>query len=209
MRIFLPLLPALLLGAGLAAQEPTSPQLPPAPTLLSNGWSLSPAGRSIPLSSDLPLNMALAPDGFHLAITNNGNGRQTIDLIDLNRRRLVSVTTIREAWLGLVFAKHHPWLYVSGGNENVIFRYRLHRDSLLLLDSIILGKPWPAGKISLAGIAIDERRDRLYVVTKEDDAVYICDTKSMTVLRRVSLGAEAYTCLLSPSGTELYISAWG
>src|SRR5579872_5107042 len=146
---------ALLMSASLTAQ-----------TLLPNGWSLTPAGQSIPLSSDLPLNMALAPDGIHLAVTNNGNGRQTIDLIDLNRHRLVSATTIKESWLGLAFAQHEPWLYVSGGNDDVIFRYRLGHDSLALRDSIVLGRPWPADKISPTGIAIDERRDRLYVATK-------------------------------------------
>src|ERR1700761_312419 len=87
-------------------------------TQLPNGWFLTPAGRSVPLSSDLPLNMALAPDGVHLAVTNNGNGRQSIDLIDLSQNRLVSSTGIKTAWLGLTFAKHHPWLYASGGNDD-------------------------------------------------------------------------------------------
>ncbi|HEV2354758.1 MAG TPA: bifunctional YncE family protein/alkaline phosphatase family protein, partial [Puia sp.] len=178
-------------------------------TLLPNGWYLSPAGQSVPLSSDLPLNMALAPDGVHLAITNNGNGRQTIDLVDLTRHRLVSSTTIRESWLGLAFAERQPWLYVSGGNDDVIFRYRLRHDSLELRDSIVLGRPWPADKISPTGIAIDEDHDRLYVATKEDDALYVCDTRSMTVIQRVPLGAEAYTCLLNPKHTELYVTAWG
>jgi len=60
-----------------AAQSPALPgAVPPgstlsgAPsrdrTLLPNGWYLTPAGQSVPLSSDLPLNMALAPDGIHL-----------------------------------------------------------------------------------------------------------------------------------------------
>ena len=52
-------------------------------TELPNGWYLTPAGASIPLSADLPLNIALSPDGLHAAVTNNGNGNQTIDLIDL------------------------------------------------------------------------------------------------------------------------------
>jgi hypothetical protein len=37
---------------------------------LPNGWSLTPAGKYINLSSDLPLNMAFKPNHDYLAITN-------------------------------------------------------------------------------------------------------------------------------------------
>ncbi|MFI5137400.1 MAG: alkaline phosphatase family protein, partial [Sphingobacteriales bacterium] len=76
-------------------------------------------------------------------------------------------------------------------------------------DTIILGKPWPKDKISPAGLTIDEKNERLYVVTKEDNALYICNTKTMKVLNKVVLSSEAYTCILNPKKRELYISAWG
>ena len=197
----------LFFSARLAAQTPGPTDS--TRTLLPNGWSLTPAGQSIPLSSDLPLNMALAPDGIHLAVTNNGNGRQAIDLIDLKSGHLTASVTIKKAWLGLAFAKHHSWLYASGGNDDIIIRYRLADDTLLNKDTLTLGRPWPVNKISPTGLTLDEARDRLYVVTKEDDALYVCDTKTMKVLSRVPLGAEAYTCILNPKRPELYISAWG
>jgi YVTN family beta-propeller protein len=178
-------------------------------TLLPNGWSLTPAGQSIPLSSDLPLNMAFSPDGIHLAITNNGNGRQTIDLINLKQHRLVASITIKKSWLGLAFAKSHPYLYVSGGNDDIIIRYQLTRDTLINKDTITLGRPWPKEKISPAGLALDEAHNRLYVVTKENNTLYICDTRSMSVITKIQLSAEAYTCLLNPKHSELYITAWG
>jgi hypothetical protein len=37
----------------------------------------------------------------------------------------------------------------------------------------------------------------------------VCDTKTMKVLVKMPLGAEAYTCILNPKTPELYISAWG
>jgi YVTN family beta-propeller protein len=178
-------------------------------TLLPNGWSLTPAGQSIPLSSDLPLNMAFSPDGVHLAITNNGNGRQTIDIIDLKRRRLTASVPIHASWLGLAFAKNHPYLYVSGGNDDIIIRYRLTGDTLISKDTIILGRHWPLDKISPTGLTLDESHDRLYVVTKENNTLYICDTRTMTVTKKVPLSAEAYTVLLNPKNPDLYISAWG
>ncbi|HXB35286.1 MAG TPA: bifunctional YncE family protein/alkaline phosphatase family protein [Puia sp.] len=195
--LFLTLVPAILL-----AQSPKA-------TLLPNGWSLTPAGQSIPLSSDLPLNMAFSPDGMHLAVTNNGNGRQTIDIINLKRRRLMASVPIHASWLGVAFSKTRPYLYVSGGNDDIIVRYQLTRDTLISKDTIALGRPWPLDKISPTGLTLDEWHDRLYVVTKENNTLYICDTRTMTMTKKVPLSAEAYTVLLNPKSSDLYISAWG
>jgi YVTN family beta-propeller protein len=174
---------------------------------LPNGWSLSPAGSSIPLSSDLPLNMALAPDGIHAAVTNNGNGKPTIDLINLNEHRLEATIKVKNAWLGLAFSK--DYLYASGGNDDIIIRYQFTGTKLINKDTLLLGRPWPKDKISPTGLTLDEKRQLMYVVTKENNALYVCDTKTMKVLNKVSLSAEAYTCALNPVKRELYISAWG
>jgi YVTN family beta-propeller protein len=174
---------------------------------LPNGWSLSPAGSSIPLSSDLPLNIALSPDGIHAAITNNGNGVQCIDLVNLKEKKVVFTKVVKDAWLGLAFSRNY--LYASGGNDDIIIRYRLTGDSLAIRDTLVLGAPWPANKISPAGLCVDEKKQRLYVVTKEDNALYVCNTHTMKKIKRVPLSAEAYTCLLNPKSGELYISGWG
>lgn len=176
-------------------------------TLLPTGWYLSPAGTSIPLSSDLPLNLALAPDGLHVAVTNNGNGAQTIDLIDLRAQRPTASVHIGKAWLGLAFDKDQ--LYASGGNDDIVIHYKLAKDTLLPVDTLVLGKPWPVNKISPAGLTIDSKHHRLYVVTKEDDALYSFDLLTNKLLSRTPLSAEAYTCLLSPDAQQVYISAWG
>ncbi len=47
--------------------------------LLPNGWKLSPAGHSVQLG-DLPLNMQLSTSGKYLAITNNGQSTQSLQL---------------------------------------------------------------------------------------------------------------------------------
>src|SRR5690349_15467856 len=90
-------------------------------TQLPNGWTLTPAGSSIPLTSDLPLNMAISPDRRFVAVTNNGNGRQGIDLIDLTTGHCVQTVPLGKAWLGLAFGRSH--LYVSGGNDDIVIRY--------------------------------------------------------------------------------------
>jgi YVTN family beta-propeller protein len=175
--------------------------------LLPNGWSLSPAGMSIPLSSDLPLNMALSPDGMHVAVTNNGNGNPSIDLISLADHKLIASKQIKNAWLGLAFGK--TYLYASGGYADIIIRYKFTGNDLINKDTIVLGKAWPKEKICPSGLTIDEKRNKLYVVTKEDNSLYVCDTKTMKVVNKIKLSAEAYTCTLNPKKDELYITLWG
>ena len=52
------------------------------------------------------------------------------------------------------------------------------------------------------------KSNTLYVVTKENNSLYIIDLNSKK-LQTIPLGAEAYTCLLSKNKSELYISLWG
>lgn len=175
--------------------------------LLPNGWSLTPAGHSLQLG-DLPLNMVLSRSGKYLAVTNNGQSKHTIQLIDAASEQLLQEVVIPKAWLGLAFSKDEQYLYASGGNDNVIWRYRVAGGQLQLNDSIRLGRAWPE-KIGPTGIAIDDAAKRLYVVTKENNSLYIVDLRTNKVIKRVELGAEAYTCLLSKDSRELFISLWG
>ncbi|HVB03921.1 MAG TPA: bifunctional YncE family protein/alkaline phosphatase family protein [Chitinophagaceae bacterium] len=176
--------------------------------MLPDGWSLSPAGFTIPLKEDLPLNMAVSPGGKYLAVTNNGDGNQSITLIDPNQRRVLDDKIIGKAWFGLKFSRNGKSLYVSGGNDNIIIHYRIIHDRLVNTDTIKLGNPWPV-KISPAGLDLDEQRHRLYVVTRENRSLYIVDLRTRKVIHRVLLGNEAYTCVLSPDKKWLYISLWG
>ncbi|NDC41081.1 MAG: hypothetical protein EBZ77_05950, partial [Chitinophagia bacterium] len=178
------------------------------PTVLPNGWKISPAGTSVPLYSDFPMYMAVSPDGRYLAITNNGVSAQSLQLVSARTRRVLHTLPINKAWLGLAFSADARTLYASGGNDNRINLYRVAHDSLALCDSIILGKPWPE-KISPAGLVADDNNQRLYVVTKENNALYVINLVTRKVIRRVPLSAEGYTCLLSPDRHYLYITLWG
>src|ERR1044072_2894818 len=174
---------------------------------LSNGWFLSPAGRSLPLG-DLPLNLIVSPSKKYLAVTNNGQSVQSLQLIDAKKETVLHSEVIAKSWYGLRFSADEKYLYASGGNDNWILQYAITDKKLVLKDSIKLGKKWPA-KISPAGLDIDDARKLLYVVTREDNSLYIIDLTTKNTLQRIPLSAEAYTCLLSPDKKELYISLWG
>lgn len=174
---------------------------------LPNGWHLTPVGKILPLG-DLPLNIAVSPSEKLAAITNNGQSIQTIQLVDIKRGIITDSVIIGKSWLGLTFSDNGKHLYASGGNDNIIIRYAIRKKHLSNVDTIRIGKPWPE-KISVAGLALDEPKNRLYAVTKENNSLYVIDILSKTVVSKHPLGGEGYTCILSPDHKILYSSCWG
>ncbi len=122
--------------------------------LLPNGWSLSSAGTSIPLG-DLPLNLAISKEKGLIAATNNGYSTQTINLIDARNNKMLDSAVVHRSWVGLKFSKDGNYLYASGGNDNDVIIYRVQDDKLHRDGEIKLGKPWPKGKVSVAGLTVD------------------------------------------------------
>jgi 40-residue YVTN family beta-propeller repeat len=176
-------------------------------TLLPNGWSLTPAGKGITLG-DLPLNLVISSSGKLVAVTNNGQSTQSIQLIDIKSQKLLSQVKIPKSWYGLKFSDHDKSLYASGGNDNIIWKYSIVNNRLQLSDSLRLGIPWPE-KISPAGLEINEKEHLLYVVTKENNSLYVFDLLTKKIKNIQKMDGEGYTCLLSPDKSKLYVSCWG
>ena len=174
---------------------------------LPNGWSLSPAGKSLPLG-DFPLNIAVSSSKKYMAITNNGQSKQSIQLINVATNKVVDNIGIGKSWLGIAFSKDEKNLYASGGNDNWILKYDIKNEKLILVDSIKLGNKWPT-KISPAGICINDKKNILYVVTKDDSCLYEINLSNKKIIKKTLLPAEAYTCALSNDNSILYITIWG
>lgn len=179
---------------------------------LPNGWSLTPVGKSLPLG-DLPLNIAVSRNRHYAAVTNNGQSVQTIQLLDARTDQQLDKVLVSRAWGGLVFSADEKSLYASGGDNNWILRYAIVNDKLMAADTIKLGETWTkkgnTPQISPTGLALDDRKGILYAVTKLDNSLYLIDVKTKTIKQKIKLGTEAYTSLLSPDRSKLYISLWG
>ena len=100
---------------------------------LPNGWSLSPAGRALELG-DFPLNIAVSRSGKLMAVTNNGQGVQSIQLIDPQKEYILDKIVIAKSFYGLKFSKDEKYLYASGGNDNRILQYAIQSNKLILKD---------------------------------------------------------------------------
>ncbi len=174
---------------------------------LPNGWKLSPVGKMLAVG-DLPLNIAVSRSGKMLAVTNNGQSDQSIHLIDAEKMTLIDSVIIRKGWLGLTFSKDEKSLYASGGNDNQVMKYGIKNNKLVPEDTLTFGKPWPVA-ISVAGIAVDDDKQILYAVTKENNSLYVYDLKYKKIKKQIPLGGEGYTCVLSDDRNSLYITCWG
>ncbi|MBP8067705.1 MAG: YncE family protein, partial [Pedobacter sp.] len=153
--------------------------------------------------------MALSMNKQLLAVTNNGQGKQFIQLIDPINEVLLDQVPIAKSWYGIRFSENNKSLYVSGGNDNIILVYPVINKKLGKADTLSLGKAWPKQKISPTGIDLDSKTNLLYTVTKEDSALYVINLQTKAIVKRTNIKHEAYACQLSPDKSKLYISLWG
>ncbi len=203
-RVFLSFILVTIFFSGIAQ---TVKELESRKVQLPNGWSLTPAGKSLPLG-DLPLNLVVSSTQRYLAVTNNGQSIQSLQLIDVKGEKILDSIVIPKSWYGLQFSLDEKYLYASGGNDNRILQYSITNKKLVLSDSFLLGKKLPEA-ISPAGLVLDDGKKLMYVVTKESNSLYIIDIPTKEIVHRVALGTQAYTCQLSPDKQILYISLWG
>ena len=188
-------------------------------TLLPNGWRIQPAGRHI-LIGDLPLAMIESPDGKSLIITNNGYAKPTLAVVDLTRGYIASKTTVDHAWLGLAWHPDGRRVFSSGAGQTTVNEfyfaanrltsggvYALGRDTQRPMPGI--NRPEPVEQSFVGGIAIEPAGRYLYAVHVLGEALTMVDLKSGLVRRTVDLGAEPYTCVVSPDGKTVFVSVWG
>ena len=144
------------MSALMLSQEQKSVPPPRYTTPLATGVRLDPEGEFVDLSS-MPLGMALAPDGKKLVVVLSGYREQGIQVVDLATWRVTQTLPQEAAFYGLAFSSDGKALYVSGGNEDLIYCYSW-RDGVAALDKkIVLGQKkedktgsrYPAGPGSL------------------------------------------------------------
>lgn len=196
----------LTLGLFTQAQTPGKTKIP-GQTLLPNGWKLSPAGRQLEVG-DLPLNLQISASGKFMAVSNNGQSTQSVQLIDPRSEKLLDTRELKKSWYGLSFSHDERHLYVAGGYDAMIFDFHITANGLGEADTIRLGKPTAKKPICPTGLAVDKSNTNLYAVTKEDSTLYIIAPTNYSITKKVHIPGNAYSCLLSADEKSLYISLW-
>jgi YVTN family beta-propeller protein len=203
----LPTLCCLALAATPFAQ-PQSPPSQPGPLpdgriLLPNGWTISPAGKEVPLGG-LPLRVVAVPRSPFLVVTSNGFGDQFLAVLDAGSREVVDRTPIKQGWAGLAVSPDAQRVYASAGAEDRVLVYRFANGHLTADGDIPL-----APRSFPAGLSLSPDGRRLYIAANLGNSAIAVDTGTRKVLYRQPVGAKPYTCALSTSTGRLYVSNWG
>ena len=169
---------------------------------------LDPAGSSIDLGP-LPLAMTLSPDKKSAIVLLNGWREQGIQVIDRASSKVVQKVSLPAVFLGLAFSPDGTSLYVSGGNQDVIYRFDWRDGRATLADSIALAfkPPGHSGTRYPAGIAISNDGRTLYAAENLADSVAVIDLASRRVVQRLATEKYPYGVIVGRDGF-VYVSSW-
>ena len=177
------------------------------------GYAVTPAGEQAGLGN-LPLNAALHPDGRTLLVTNNGQGVQSLQLVDVGDTEVTQ--TLRYAspeslYVGAVWSPDGRTAYASAAANSKIRVLSFSAGKLTEGDPLTLPTTTPDGKaVTLfpAGLAPTPDGRRLVVADQLGNAVTVFDLATKTP-QTVAVGARPVWVTLSRDGRTAYVSDQG
>jgi DNA-binding beta-propeller fold protein YncE len=194
--------PSPQVEARVSAQDPSGPRR------LPTGARLDPAGVSHDLGS-MPLAMTLSPEKNRVIVLLNGWREQGIQVVDRASGHVLQTIPLPAVFLGITFSPDGKSLYVSGGNEDLIYRFDWHDGQATLADSIALAvkEKGKSGTRYPAGIAISRDGRTLYAAENLGDSLALVDLASRRVVQRLATGRYPYGVVTGSDGT-VYVSGW-
>ncbi len=177
-------------------------------TLLPNGWRLTPAGKQVPIG-ELPLNMVVTKNERYAITSNSGMGVNSLSVVDIKTEREIQRFIVSNTWVGLTFGHNDKRLYVSGGNNNVVYVFDFNKGKLTPSDTLVVGPKFPKGDISLTGLAFNKKKNQLLAVSQKSNSLYVIDLKSGKVIRKVAMPGKCYDIKINHTQTYAYVSIWG
>ncbi|WP_157180722.1 bifunctional YncE family protein/alkaline phosphatase family protein [Actinopolymorpha alba] len=162
----------------------------------------------------LPLDQALSPDRSKLLVTNNGQGKQSLQLVDTANSQVlqtIEYASPEALYAGVVWSPDGTKAYASAGGSNKIRTYTVADGKLTEGTPIELPKTNPAGQaVNLfpAGLAISADGGKLYVADQLGDAMTAIDlaTKQQAT---ISVGHRPYDVTLTKDGRKAYVTNQG
>ncbi len=177
--------------------------------ITTNNWTLTPAGIQVTVG-DRPLGAALSPDGRYLAVTNDGQGVQSLALVDTRARLVVQSIPYHAPaalYVGVVWAPDGRRLFASAGGNNLVRTYDLRDGGLSEGAPIVLADAkTPAYP---AGLAMAPDGRTVYAAENLANRVVAIDVASGKPVASAETGARPYAVAVSPDGAKVYVSNWG
>jgi YVTN family beta-propeller protein len=212
--VWWPLCFVLVTVGPLAGQDKSKAQFP-GPTdkgfLLPNGWTITPAGKHVPLA-DLPLNIIPLKDGRHVLVATSGFNKHELSLVDLTTLNIVDQQTVFQSWFGLALAPQEDKIWWSGGGNGQLHAYALAKGQLQRTgpDEVlpVKGKKDKDGaqKNFKSGLLVDG--NELYSLDINAGTLSVIDLQSGVVVKKATCGGRPYDVAQARNRALLYVSDW-
>ncbi|MCW2599275.1 MAG: phosphoesterase [Frankiales bacterium] len=179
----------------------------------ATGHRITPVGRQTALG-DLPLAQELSPDGRTLLVSNDGQGTQSLQMVDVASGHVVQTlpySAPKSLFVGLAFSPDGKTAYASGGGDQKVHRYVVNGQQLTEQASLSLPTTSPTGaKINAfpAGLAVTPDGSRLVVADHLADAVSVFDLATGAV-QTTAVGHAPRSVTLSSDGRTAWVTDQG
>ncbi len=174
-----------------------------------NNWTLTPAGAQIPVG-DRPLGAALSPDGRYLVVSNDGEGTQSLALVDTAGRSVVQTIPYRTPqalYVGVAWSPDGRRVYAAAGGNNLVRTYEVRDGRLLETAPITLASQ--GARSYPAGLAITPDGRTLLVAENLANRVRAVDLATLRLGDATPTGALPYAVAVTATGEKAYVSNWG
>ncbi len=208
----------LAVGGAATATTLTSRQAGPAghgTAVTPVGYRVTPAGRQTTLG-DLPLTTALSPDGGTLLVSNDGQGTQSLQVVDVRSSRVLQTldyASPKALFVGLAWSPDGRTAYAGGGGQQVVHAYDVTGTGaatrLSETTPYALPRTNPEGRaVNMFPGGLDTTGDgsRLVVADHLADAATVVDTRTREA-STVPVGHTPYTAVVA--GSKAYVTNQG
>ncbi|WML48592.1 glutaminyl-peptide cyclotransferase [Neobacillus sp. PS3-34] len=175
-----------------------------------HGWSVTPSGQQLTLG-DFPMGGALSPDHRFLIVSNDGQGEQSLQVVDINSQKVVQTIPYKSPealYLGVAFSPDGKTVYASAGGNNKIRVYDFNNGTLTEKSPIMLTDNSKTNFYP-AGLSVSTDGKALFVVNNLNHSVSKVDLTANKMAKTVPVGKHPYAAILSKDGKSLYVSNWG
>jgi len=184
--------------------------------LLPNGWTISPAGKQVPLKDLLPLNVVPVAGGTYVLVATSGYHQHELLLVDLRDNTVADRQTMRESWFGLALAPQADRLWWSGGGTGRLHTFDLKNGKLSPglpvpdLSQLSAKKQEEFRKQDhfTSGLALDTKSQTLYSLDINAGTISAISSREGREVRTAPCGRRPYDVALARNGSRLYVSDW-
>jgi YVTN family beta-propeller protein len=203
---------AAVLAAGSAAAAGTRSGHPgpqqDGTAVTSNGWTTTPVGRQVQLG-ERPYGSALSPDGRTLLVSNDGQWRQSVQVVDTGSgtvRQTIPYLTPEALWIGVAFSPDGRHAFASAGGNNKIRVYDVAGQRLTERDPIAVPPQLASPNPHPGGVAVSPDGKTLYAADNMADAVTVLDLATGRPVATVPVGHNPYAVALDRAGRRAFVS---